>query len=109
MGYHHLADPASTTRELVGFLKPGGRLLVVDIVRRTEAVISAEFEGIVPHRYGFCGEEMREIFEAAELQGFEYKKVFSGRTPVRKGTQDQPSSDERAVDFFLAMGSKALA
>ncbi|KAI0035487.1 S-adenosyl-L-methionine-dependent methyltransferase [Vararia minispora EC-137] len=116
MAYHHLYTPEHTTRVLARFLKPGGTLLVVDLMPRSgiddsaadavRPVIADRFADVVPHRHGFSEERMRTMFEDADLKNFEYKRIFYGRIPMYKGSENQPSDGDRRVDFFLASGEK---
>ncbi len=41
--FHHFLDPAAVLREMVRVCAPGGRIIVVDIMRRRIAAKAAEF------------------------------------------------------------------
>ncbi|KZT11148.1 S-adenosyl-L-methionine-dependent methyltransferase [Laetiporus sulphureus 93-53] len=95
MAFHHFSSYRDVTRMLAFFLKPGGSLLVVDIVKGTlKAEISAHHERIIAHQHGFDTNDMREAFETAGLIAFDYSLATSGKM------------HGNTVDFFLARGKK---
>ena len=119
MAYHHFADIAETTRVLAFFLKPGGSLLVADIMKRTkpapggsgsgsgsgagageepDEVIPKKYHHIVAHTAGLGEADMRGAFEGAGL------KAFAFRTAARARTW----GSGKEVDFFVASGVKPL-
>jgi len=109
MGYHHLQRPDQMTRALAHFLKPGGALLVVDLVSREEGnntpLISEQFRNFVPHIHGFCEENVRAMFDNAGLRGFMWNTAFRGQIP-RHGRFADAHEAQRGVNFFIAKGSK---
>ena len=89
----------SITRILTSFLKPGGSLLVVDIVNDGTGVEPmADFSHVVPHTYGFTVEEMKKLFEGAGLTEI---AVTISIEKLRPHKHD--------VDFFIAKGVRATA
>ncbi|KAK7053147.1 hypothetical protein VNI00_003766 [Paramarasmius palmivorus] len=80
MAYHHLPSMEETTKDLAVYLKPGGKLLVVDWIRpETETRMPAEtYKNIsqimkVP---GIGEEEMKEVFERGGLRFRSYEKLL---------------------------------
>ncbi|KAF9533650.1 hexaprenyldihydroxybenzoate methyltransferase [Crepidotus variabilis] len=75
--YHHFENVANMTKILTFFLKPGGVLLVLDILDPEDinegtsgtsgSLFPAEFHHIVSHKKGFKTEDIRKIFEGAGL------------------------------------------
>ena len=113
MAYHHFADIAETTRVLAFFLKPGGSLLVADIMKRTkpaaggsgagadeepDEVIPKKYHHIVAHTAGLGEADMRGAFEGAGLGTFAFSTAARART----------RGNGREVDFFVASGVKPL-
>ncbi|PSR73300.1 hypothetical protein PHLCEN_2v10828 [Hermanssonia centrifuga] len=95
--YHHFSDVKEMTRILVSFLKPGGSLLVADIVKdenRGGPELLEHFHHVVAHKSGFSEPEMRDTFETGGLGAFEFGTV----------TRAKLHGDD--VDFFLAKGTK---
>jgi len=78
MAYHHLEDLQAVTRTLAYFLKPGGILAVIDLVKPLTGNPSpfqgrADVHHVVPHKAGFSAEDMKALFvETAGLQSFKY-------------------------------------
>lgn len=101
MSYHHFESIKDTTRVLAHFLKPGGTLLVADIMEVTDPaqfpVIPEKFQHLVSHHSGISEAKMRDAFESAGLEGFGYVKATSALAPGRGNTP---------VDFFLAYATK---
>jgi 2-polyprenyl-3-methyl-5-hydroxy-6-metoxy-1,4-benzoquinol methylase len=98
--YHHFESIESVTRTLSFFLKPGGSLMVADILKSSNVDQAfqhdATHDKTVAHRGGFEEEEIRKAFNAADLQDIFFDKVTSAR---KHGF---------TVDFFLAKGMKSL-
>lgn len=106
--YHHFPDIHSITRMLFSFLKPGGSLLVADILNEShtnthpehpqhdakEPELLEKYKHIVVHKSGFTETEMRENLEGAGLRGFEFHIAASA------------SLHGKDVKFFLARGVK---
>jgi len=93
MAYHHMSSIEDTTRILSFFLKPGGSLLVVDIVKASlETEIAPGHDHLVAHQHGFDVEEMRTVFIGAGLSDFEYSVAASAKV------HGQP------LEIFLARG-----
>ncbi|KXN91973.1 hypothetical protein AN958_11033 [Leucoagaricus sp. SymC.cos] len=92
--YHHFESIDEITRILVSFLKPGGALLIADMVNKEEGyAIPQDAQEAVPHKHGFSKGDIRKAFEAGGLT----MKVF----------EDIPSSEDHAdLDLFLAIGEK---
>lgn len=106
MAYHHFASPQAYTKTLAYYLKPGGKLLVADLMP-TSAFdapgVSERIHAAVPHQKGFTESVMREMFEGAGLVDFKYTKVWRGPAPMPDA--DIPEED-RMIDVFLAEGAK---
>ncbi|KZV67889.1 S-adenosyl-L-methionine-dependent methyltransferase [Peniophora sp. CONT] len=124
MAYHHFSLPGEITALLAHLLKPGGVLLVVDLMTRVkdnsvrterEEIFSLAHQHLVPHRYGFSCEEMRAMFGEAGLEDFKFKTAFCGFKPIIRKPEAVYDSNRRAdgaelrdVSFFLARGSKPM-
>ncbi|KAI0046938.1 S-adenosyl-L-methionine-dependent methyltransferase [Auriscalpium vulgare] len=98
MAYHHFASYVDMTRILAFFLKAGGHLFVVDIMKNEDgmAVIPQKFGHIVPHLHGLSESDMRGAFEGAGLQDFSYGLL----TKMKRNGKDE--------SLFLTKGVKAL-
>jgi 2-polyprenyl-3-methyl-5-hydroxy-6-metoxy-1,4-benzoquinol methylase len=112
MAYHHFPSVEQVTRDIVGFLKPGGVLAVADIAARVQhaadsdrvgdgvsvseapPIIPAEYEHLVSHTHGFTEEYMRALFEGAGLVNFTFDQFTAAKWHGRD------------IDFFLATGTK---
>ncbi|THH30816.1 hypothetical protein EUX98_g3368 [Antrodiella citrinella] len=71
--YHHFASVDETTRILGSFLKPGGSLLVADIVNDgSDKNPLGHFGHVVAHTAGFSEEEMQRLVEGAGLEDFKF-------------------------------------
>lgn len=94
--YHHFASIEDVTRTLTFFLKPGGALIVVDIVHSEEAYASMAKHGhMVPHTHGLSREQIHEAFGAAGLS----MRLF----------ENIPSAVEHTdKELFLAIGERSL-
>lgn len=96
LAYHHFSSILQVSSILAHFLKPGGCLLVADILKGDEwqEVIPQEFHHVVAHTGGLSESEMREAFEGAGLQSFSFERAT---TAMKHG---------KHVDFFIAKGTK---
>jgi len=98
--YHHFESIESVTRTLAFFLKPGGSLMVSDIMKSSNSdgmfAHSAAHTDIIAHKGGFDDTDIRKAFDAADLHDMTFDKVTSAK------------KDGHAVDFFLAKGVKSL-
>ncbi|TCD63972.1 deoxycytidyl transferase [Steccherinum ochraceum] len=66
--YHHFDTVDDTTRILASFLKPGGSLLIADILKADSGVKPLEhFAHVVAHTAGFSKADMKSVFEANGL------------------------------------------
>ncbi|KZT67006.1 S-adenosyl-L-methionine-dependent methyltransferase [Daedalea quercina L-15889] len=99
MAFHHFASPEDVTKILASFLKPGGSLLVADLLEDSSKtqVIEGEQYKHVPHKSGFDEGRMQDIFTRAGLADFEMGELISG-LPIL----------EHKVTLFLARGVKPL-
>ncbi|KAF8177625.1 S-adenosyl-L-methionine-dependent methyltransferase [Pholiota molesta] len=101
LAYHHFADIDETTRVLSGFMKPGGALLVVDVVKPARhgaaPLFAEEHHHVVPHSHGMTREGMQAAMEGAGLVDFVFKPLT---TVIMHGTE--------AV-LFLAKAANAAA
>lgn len=79
LSYHHFADIAAITRTLAFFLKPGGALLVVDIVKPAShgdaPLFDEKYSHVVPHTHGMTKEAVQAVFEGAGLGEFTFKPI----------------------------------
>ncbi|KAL0575955.1 hypothetical protein V5O48_006025 [Marasmius crinis-equi] len=98
MVYHHLPSVEETTKVLASFLKPGGRLLIMDWIVGEEKEQYSEQIGRIMKVGGFNEEEMKTAFESTGLE-------FLGFEPAAK-------MDEMVGDYhldktaYLAWGGK---
>ena len=88
------------TRILVGFLKPGGALLIADILKGGWAKkpfieAPAGWEHSVAHKHGFDEAEIKALFEGAGLGQFTFNP------DLRAGEGDSETK------IFVAKGVKA--
>lgn len=103
MAYHHIHDIAKITQTLAFFLKPGGVLLVNDMLE-VDSVIDnfkgmkeqVDFEHVVAHKHGFDEPTIRKVFEVAGLVKFELNIVakakyhkFPTKIFIAKGTKPE--------------------
>ncbi|KAI0345672.1 S-adenosyl-L-methionine-dependent methyltransferase [Trametopsis cervina] len=98
--YHHFPDINETTHVLSKFLKPGGSLLIADILKESVSEDSSpplldQYRHIVVHPDGFTEDEMRATIEHASLKNFDFNVVAKA---ILHG---------RDVKFFLARGVKS--
>lgn len=100
MAYHHFPDLDATTRMLAFFLKAGGTLVIVDLVRRSNKEIHPEEEQktchgqVVAHKGGIDETLISRAFECAGLENYIYRPCV--RIASKKG-------EDR---LFLARGTK---
>jgi ubiquinone/menaquinone biosynthesis C-methylase UbiE len=98
MAYHHFTDINAVTRTLAFFLKPGGSLIITDLMKpetQTEDdLFPWKFRHIVAHPNAFDEQSVRTVFEGAGLGAFTF---------TRAGSAKMHGKD---VDFFLAKGTK---
>lgn len=86
------------TRTLASYLKPGGALMVADIMKRTDGqeIFDKSHHHVVAHVDGFDEEDMKRIFTQAGLGDYE----FSHFTSMKLGGREQ--------NGFLAKGIKPV-
>ena len=86
------------TKTLAFFLKPGGVILVIDLIKSEDSIAifneRHEVHHVVAHRGGFYEEEIRSAFQEAGLQDVTFEVIAHAR------------KEERVVQFFLAKGVK---
>ena len=110
MGFHHFEHLQLSIDRLVERLKPGGVLFIVDLLERSgdqgigdhakDDDFVKEAARTVPHKHGFNRERMKELFDAARCQDFDFV-VFERPAVVGEG--------EGAFEkkLFVAKGTKA--
>jgi ubiquinone/menaquinone biosynthesis C-methylase UbiE len=100
-GYHHIADVRTVTKTLAFFLKPGGKLVVIDMMPHdgndflhtdTHYMSAAH---TVSHKHGFTESEMEGILEEAGLTGITLIPSVAHITYEEKG-----------ISLFIAHGIK---
>ncbi|TEB31439.1 hexaprenyldihydroxybenzoate methyltransferase [Coprinellus micaceus] len=96
-GYHHFESIEDITKALVSYLKPGGTLIVVDLVQHEDAHdlddLFPDHDGaIVAHRGGFREETVVQAFQRAGLGGIVFCSVMNVK---KKG---------HSLNLFLARG-----
>ena len=100
MAYHHFEDIIKTTKILAYFLKPGGSLIVADILKSPNVSVALfadrSVEHIIPHQEGFDEVDMKRTFEAAGLEYVSFERAAEAKR------HDQP------VEFFLTRAFKPL-
>ena len=100
MAYHHFGDIVKTTEILAYFLKPGGSLIVADILKAPNVSVAlfthAQVHHIVPHQEGFDEDDMKRTFKAAGLEFGGFEKAAEAK------------KDGQLLEFFLARASKPL-
>ena len=100
--YHHFQSIQDVTKALVSYLKPGGTLIVVDLIQPGEDVLDLDelfpdHDGtIVAHRGGFREETVVYAFQQAGLEGIEFRPAVKVK---KKG---------HALHLFLAHGNTTL-
>ena len=100
MAYHHFASIVDMTRILVGFLKPGGALIIADLLKggkgfKPHADVPAGWEHAVAHKHGFDEAEIKAVFEGAGLGQFTFNP------DIRIGEEG------KEMTVFVAKGVKA--
>ncbi|OBZ75916.1 hypothetical protein A0H81_04916, partial [Grifola frondosa] len=96
--YHHFASVEETTRVLAGYLKPGGVLLVSDVLSDAEGsvIFPAHTHHVIAHKHGLSEADMRRTFEGAGLTDFELAELFECKIFGKD------------ITVFLAKGVKPL-
>lgn len=99
--YHHFESIEAATRTLTFYLKPGGSLMVSDIMKPSngDEVFPRDESHIhvVAHKGGFEEADIRKAFDAGGLHDMSFDKVTSTKW-----------KDGRSIDIFLAKGVKSL-
>ncbi|KAJ3511264.1 hypothetical protein NLJ89_g4202 [Agrocybe chaxingu] len=72
MAYHHFGSVEDITKMLAFFLKPGGALLIVDILDKPENAtevpkIPEKYRHVIAHTSGFKEEQFRAVMQGAGL------------------------------------------
>lgn len=93
LAYHHFPSIQNSTNILAKFLKPGGSLVVADILKEGEGnVLTAH--AMVPHQAGFDKDDMKTTFEGAGLGEFSMKRAAKA------------TIHNVELQFFIAKGVK---
>ncbi|KAI0964325.1 hypothetical protein AcW1_001169 [Taiwanofungus camphoratus] len=97
--YHHFSSVEDVTRVLTFFLKPGGSLVIADVMKNVAGseMFPKNTHHVVAHPRGFDEAGLRNIFEGAGLTEFHFTPAFLAKL---HGTQTQ---------VFLARGVKPLS
>jgi len=99
--YHHFESIEEVTRTLAFHLKPGGYLMVSDIMKPSNGDEVFPHDGahihIVAHKGGFDETDIRKAFDAADLHDTSFDKITSTKWV-----------NGRSIDIFLAKGVKSL-
>lgn len=97
--YHHFSSVEDVTRVLTFFLKPGGSLVIADVMKNVAGseMFPKNTHHVVAHPRGFDEAGLRNIFEGAGLAEFHFTPAFLAKL---HGTQTQ---------VFLARGVKPLS
>ncbi|GBE82817.1 Uncharacterized methyltransferase [Sparassis crispa] len=79
--FHHFSSVKDVMRTLVFFLKPGGSLLVTDVMKDADEseLFPQNVHHIVAHPHGFDKSDMRKVFEGAGLSDFRFTSAFSAK------------------------------
>ncbi|EKM83151.1 hypothetical protein AGABI1DRAFT_104886 [Agaricus bisporus var. burnettii JB137-S8] len=92
-GYHHLESYEEMTRILTSFLKPGGDLIVADLLRKEDrSLFPATFEHVAPHAHGLSKDDIQRAFDGASLTMRSFNML--------------PPADYEFPDIFIAIGEK---
>lgn len=79
LSYHHFSDFASITKTLAFFLKPGGALLVADIMKPEDAgdapLFDDKYTHVVPHAHGMSREALQAAVDGAGLADFAFTRI----------------------------------
>lgn len=104
LGFHHFDSPALTVQRLAQRLKPGGVLLIIDLVADGDAgSFKRSKAGHTIKTHGFTEEGMKKLFEAEGLVDVGWH-VMEGR--VELGV-DEHSLREKQVFFGRAQKKRA--
>ncbi|OAX36078.1 S-adenosyl-L-methionine-dependent methyltransferase [Rhizopogon vinicolor AM-OR11-026] len=92
--YHHFPSIKKVTTALASYLKPGGSLLVSDLIKPSSAqqLFPNESRHIVAHNGGFEETDIKSAFEGAGLADFAFVTAGSAK------------KHGHSVQFFLASG-----
>ena len=78
--YHHFGDIAKMTNLIAKYIKPGGSLLVADLLknpnRKWERDLVEKHKDVVAHQDGFTEDEIRTVFEGAGLVDVKFAEAM---------------------------------
>ncbi|KAG2139026.1 S-adenosyl-L-methionine-dependent methyltransferase [Suillus clintonianus] len=99
--YHHFPSIEEVTKALASYLKPGGLLLVADLMKPSSAESAQELfptnaHHIVAHSGGFEEADIKAVFEGAGLINFAFVTACKAK------------KHGHSVQLFLASGTKKV-
>jgi len=97
MYLHHTPDPAAAIAEMARILKPGGRLVIIDLDSHDQAWMR---EAMADRWLGFNRDDIRTWYEAADLAAIDID-CAEGRC-----TCAAPAGDAITLSIFVAIGQK---